>query len=569
LGSYTVILGVADDVHTFGFEHGVVIEVRHPHYDAQRRLWGEIVARLDDIVVNRAQINLLDQRQRVDFHGLAMGMDGLVDWQDHLLSVIGLVQEALLHQEQSEETAAATAIIAPVDDPVLPFPVEVLPAPLAALVKEGAAALPCPLDFIAVPMLAVLGVAIGTSRGLEIKPRWVEGPRINSAVVADPGSKKSPALALAMAPLYARQEQYQQTFADAKRAYEAKQADYEIQEATWREARKTKQANRRHRPQRPDEPIMAQIWVSDTTLEAFAELLERNPRGVIMARDELTGWTRSMNQFKGGKGADRQAWLSFWNGAPVMVNRKNRREPILLTNPMVCVTGCLPPEVLTDLTDERGREDGFMHRMLFSYPDPVPLEYTETYVSEGAVAGYATVVDMLLTMGADSAAIHQLVTMTPSGREAFRTLLRELYATLNDPECPQQLRGPIAKLEGYAARLALILQMSRKAAGETTDEVIGPESVEGAAALVRYFLSHARRVYAQLRTTPEDRQVWTALRWIKARGSTTVRAVQMNGVAGVKSASEAKGLLAKLQDRGYGTVKEGPGKRVSFFLHLT
>jgi hypothetical protein len=89
--------------------------------------------------------------------------------------------------------------------PALPFPVEVLPQPLARLVREVAKALPCPPDFMAVPMLALLGCAIGTSRVLRVKPGWLEGARIFAAVVAEPGTKKSPALKLAAWPFYERQ----------------------------------------------------------------------------------------------------------------------------------------------------------------------------------------------------------------------------------------------------------------------------------------------------------------------------------------------------------------------------
>ena len=45
--------------------------------------------------------------------------------------------------------------------PAVPFPVEVLPSPLARSVREVAGALPCPPDFVAVPMLALLGWLFG------------------------------------------------------------------------------------------------------------------------------------------------------------------------------------------------------------------------------------------------------------------------------------------------------------------------------------------------------------------------------------------------------------------------
>jgi hypothetical protein len=563
--STDVVIG--DDMVTISFANGISIEIWRSHYDRQRRLWGEIVAKHGETVVNHSQINLLNQRDLIDFHQVAHSLDGQVNWHAHLLSVIPLLQQAMAAQEVEE---TGTAVMAPMGAPVLPFPVEVFPAPLARLIREGSKALPCPPEFIGVPMLPVQGIAIGTSRAIEVKPGWVEGPRINGAVVADPGSKKSPALALALAPLYARQEKYRTKFADSKKEYEGKLADFEIQEALWRDLLRKQEARREDRPQRPEEPTMAQIWTSDATLEALAELIERNPRGVLMARDELTGWVLSMNQYKGGKGADRQAWLSFWNGAPVIVNRKNRREPTMLSNPMVCVTGCLPPDVLSDLTDEQGREDGFVHRILFAWPDPVTLEYTDACVSDEAIQGYTDVIEKLLVLGSESANTDAVVTFTPSAHETFRALVEELYQVLNAPDCAPHLRGPIAKLEGYAARLALILQLTRKAAGETGEETIEQTSVDGAAKLVRYFLSHARRVYAQLRTTPEDKQVVAVMQWIRAHGtSTTARELLTNHVAGVKSASEAKVLLTKLHDRGYGRVKDGPGNRVLFSLHTT
>src|SRR5712691_2573505 len=96
-----------------------------------------------------------------------------------------------------------------------PFPVDIFPTPLAKFVTEAAAALPCPMDFVAVPMLALLGAAIGTSRVLEIKPGWRARPLLWAAVVAGLGSKKSPALDDATVPLQARQcllhTKYQET----------------------------------------------------------------------------------------------------------------------------------------------------------------------------------------------------------------------------------------------------------------------------------------------------------------------------------------------------------------------
>jgi hypothetical protein len=258
--------------------------------------------------------------------------------------------------------------------------------------------------------------------------------------------------------------------------------------------------------------------------------------------------------------------LSFWSGAPVIVNRKSRKDAIVLDRPFVCVTGCIPPDMLGDLADERGREDGFLHRILFGYPEPVPLAWPQAELGDAAVEGYGQMVETLLEWR-ETAKAPEVVTFTAGGHRAFLAFAQALYTTLNDPTLPPTLHGPFAKLEGYGARLALILQEARRACGETNSDKVEKVSVLGAAALIHYFQAHARRVYGRLQATPEDQQVEQAVAWIQAHGHTTsARDLLTPRVARVKTASEAKALLYRLQERGYGTVEALSHARVRFTL---
>jgi hypothetical protein len=47
------------------------------------------------------------------------------------------------------------------------------------------------------------------------------------------------------------------------------------------------------------------ILLDDCTTEAMAGVLEQNPRGLVMVRDELAALVCGMNQYKSGKGHDR------------------------------------------------------------------------------------------------------------------------------------------------------------------------------------------------------------------------------------------------------------------------
>src|SRR5258708_40356234 len=76
---------------------------------------------------------------------------------------------------------------------VAAFPLWVLPEPLIEFVIEASQAISCPPDYIAVPMLSVLGTAIGTLQRIQIKEGWCEWPILWTATVGVTGTAKSPA----------------------------------------------------------------------------------------------------------------------------------------------------------------------------------------------------------------------------------------------------------------------------------------------------------------------------------------------------------------------------------------
>src|SRR5829696_2166259 len=89
----------------------------------------------------------------------------------------------------------------------IPFPVDTLPKQCKRLTEEAAAAIGCPPEFIAIPMLVMLGSAIGNARRVRLKEGWTEGATLYAAVVADPGEKKTPAYKVAIEAVIKSQAQ--------------------------------------------------------------------------------------------------------------------------------------------------------------------------------------------------------------------------------------------------------------------------------------------------------------------------------------------------------------------------
>jgi hypothetical protein len=83
-------------------DSAVAIEVHGPRYDAAGRLMAELVARIDETVVNQAYIALLNQRDRIDYHGVAAKQDGQVDWEAHIRALIDPLKSAMKGQREAE-----------------------------------------------------------------------------------------------------------------------------------------------------------------------------------------------------------------------------------------------------------------------------------------------------------------------------------------------------------------------------------------------------------------------------------------------------------------------------------
>lgn len=160
-----------------------------------------------------------------------------------------------------------------------------------------------------------------------------------------------------------------------------------------------------------------------------------------------------------------------------------------------------------------------------------------------------------------------VVSFNAEGKAKWREFINDHYKEQEDKLFPDNLRGPWAKMEGYAARLALILHFLRFVCGEAQSEQVDDISMSGAADLVDYFKSHTKRVYAQLGVSPEDKKALGAIAWIRKQGGTaTARDVLTYRVANVRTAAEAKRLLKHLQERGHGTIKEGARGNIVFTL---
>jgi hypothetical protein len=379
------------------------------------------------------------------------------------------------------------------------FPVDAMPSPCRRLVEEATASLGCAPELVALPMLAALSSAIGASRVVEVKGGWREGATLFLAVVASPGAMKTPAAKVAKKPVFEYQRELGRAYAEDKEDWKRELRQWEVDK---REAAKAGEVA----PEQPEAPSMGRSVASDTTIEALVSILEANPRGLLVHKDELTGWVRSMDQYKGGKGSDRQHWLSLWSNDEVVVDRKSRMgEPIVLAKPFVSLFGGIQPAMLSELGG--GMEDGLMDRFLFAYPEARHVRFNDHEIGAEAEAEYAALyhklADLPLATDEHGDPNPKPLKLSTEARTLFAEAVDSLGAEVVEPGFPARLEGVWSKLRGYLARLSLVLAVCRRVErgpGGDGQERVEAEDVEAAVKLVGYFKAHARRVYAELKS---------------------------------------------------------------------
>jgi putative DNA primase/helicase len=233
-----------------------------------------------------------------------------------------------------------------------------------------------------------------------------------------------------------------------------------------------------------------------------------------------------MNQYKqGGRGADRQFWLSVHTNQPVVVDRKSLEEPVILARPFVSIIGGIQPEVLPDFGKARG--DGLIDRFLPVYPKPRVGRWTDDEISDHVRDEYKATLGRLYKLryaNEDEDPFPSRVGMTSEAKALFVAEYNRLHDELESPGFPQRLRPAWGKLEAYFARFALILAMTRVAElgnqGQLgVAESVTHEDMAGAIKLLAYFKNHVRRVYTGLYgDSPSDRLAADLREFLIARG---------------------------------------------------
>ncbi len=440
-----------------------------------------------------------------------------------------------------------------------PYPTSAMPKAVSTLIEEAARSIGCDEAFVALPLLAVLGSAIGTTRRVELKPGWRALPIVWPVTVAESGSQKSPAADVSLDHVREREDRLHEEYLSTLSTYESEVEDYEKCRSAWRHAKKSDEPQ----PKRPREPIHRRVLVEDATIEALVSALADNTRGLLVATDEFSGWLAAQGRYNGTAAADEAFFLKAYSGRSHNVSRRTGRS-VHIRQAAVWLTGTIQPGVLRRALGVERRESGLLARLLLAQPPRRPKKWTTDSIGWTTREDFVRVLDNLYGLQ------HELV----AGREESRIVrlsrdaetLFKGYFEEHDRETIEHsgdLAAAWSKLEETAGRLALIVHETRLAAGEhVVPDEIDSGSMAAAIELVGWFKYETRRVYSLLAESETDRAIRQADDRLAAfviaqGGSVAVRDV-IAGVRWIKDADAAERALERLVDAGRGRWETKP-----------
>ena len=203
--------------------------------------------------------------------------------------------------------------------PVEEFSENLLPVSLRPLVLDVAERMQVPMDYPAASIVLCLAGAV--NRRAIIQPKahdtgWLVVPNLWGGIVAPPGFMKSPVIQNAIRPLNQIQTDWRLDHEQALKGYGRAKEEYELRLASWKELYKAKDKKSLPTPDRPDdsleEPKLRRLIVNDATFEALHQTMSENPAGILVIRDELTGWWSTLDRT--GREGERAFSLQAWNG---------------------------------------------------------------------------------------------------------------------------------------------------------------------------------------------------------------------------------------------------------------
>ena len=366
----------------------------------------------------------------------------------------------------------------------LNFPLEVFPKPFQSYLMECHEKLDSIIDYMGCSLLWTISILTGNLFSIKVKNGWHETPVVWFSLVGRAGVGKTPSIRRILYPLIKENNKEIKNYIKNTELYR------EYEKLSKKDKEQQIEINK---------PNKKQFIADDITLEALVDLHQEVTTGVGVFKDELAGWLKDMNKYR--EGSDLEFWLSTWSGTSVNVNRLTRVGSFV-ENPFIPVIGGIQPAVLNELYNQEKKDNGFMDRMLISYPDVTIPKYNDEEISTDAIIWYNSIIANLrkviqkLKQETEEDEIKKIeVCFSSDAKKIWIEKFNEITEKQNSDNENEYFKSMYPKQKSYIPRFAFLLNALNSVCNDDIDfKIIEADAMKGAIKLSDYFVATAKKI---------------------------------------------------------------------------
>jgi len=367
------------------------------------------------------------------------------------------------------------------------FPIDIFPLPLQAYMNECSKTLDASIDYMGCSMLWLSSVIIGNSIQVEVKSGWLENVTLWMAIVGKAGLGKTPSINNIIFPLL--------------KANSKEIKDYIKKSDKFNEYNELSKDDKKQH-EKVGKPSKTQFIANDITLEALVDLHQESKNAVGVFKDELAGWLKDMNKYRAG--SDLEFWLSTWSGKSVSLNRMSRAGSFV-ENPLIPVLGGIQPSIFNTFYTDENKENGFMDRMLLSYPDLVIESYNDKEIdyrmikwySDSVLSFYESIKANVVKYSDDGEIVPNVARFSDEAKTEWKRIFNDITTIQNDDNENEYMKSMLPKQKSYIPRFALLIDVMDKFFSDDivdSSMIISQHSVLKAERLSKYFIATAKKI---------------------------------------------------------------------------
>lgn len=440
---------------------------------------------------------------------------------------------------------------------VMPWRGELLPAVLQEYVRDVAERTQCPPDFVGVALVVAVSAVVG--RKFTIHPKqhddWAVVPNQWGVIIGRPSAMKTPALKQALRPLDALEIRERNQHYIALEEYRTNSELLDIERKAAK-SKATKLVGSGDKLGAREElikvssdvlpPVQRRYTVNDSTVEKLGELLNENPNGLLLVRDELGGWLATIQSEDGS--VARAFYLECFDGNGSFTYDRIGRGTLFIESCCLSLIGGIQPSRIASLVNAAisgELDDGLIQRLqLAVYPDDNhEWRLVDRWPNQAAAEQVEQIIGHLDQLPFEPRAA---LRFSSDAQEIFNAWYKRHMEQSRSEEIHPALQSHYLKMPQTIAGLALLFELI-----EGGQRAVGTESTTRAINWAAYLMSHAQRLYGSAINAPLLGARLILERRQKLPQPFTAREVRQKDWTGLASQDAVNNALAVLTEHDF------------------